>query len=126
MTSKITERKRDKECLIPVFLNAQMAAITPEAPGNLEKRLWEHENDLGAAYTKSRLPVKIVYCEEYDRVEDAFAREKQIQGWSRRKKKALIEEKWEKLVEYSKNYTRHGNTAEYSGRSINNSRDTDY
>jgi putative endonuclease len=89
-----------------------MAAITPEAPGNLEKRLWEHENDLGAAYTKSRLPVKLVYCEEYDRVDDAFAREKQIQGWNRRKKKALIEENIEELIEYSKNYTEYGNTGD--------------
>lgn len=58
---------------------------------NLEKRLWEHQNGEGANHTKKRLPVKLVYCEPYDRVEDAFNREKQIQGWSRRKKQALIE-----------------------------------
>jgi putative endonuclease len=56
----------------------------------LEKRLWEHQNKLGANYTAKRLPVKLVYCEECDRVEDAFRREKQIQGWSRTKKQALI------------------------------------
>jgi putative endonuclease len=31
-----------------------------------------------------------VYCEEYDRVSDAFDREKQVQGWTRRKREALI------------------------------------
>jgi putative endonuclease len=54
---------------------------------NLAKRLWEHQNGQGANHTKKHPPVKLVYCEEYDRVEDAFRREKQVQGWSRRKNK---------------------------------------
>ncbi len=58
---------------------------------NLEQRLWQHQNGQGAYHTKVRLPVTLVYVEHYDRVEEAFAREKQIQGWSRRKKEALIE-----------------------------------
>lgn len=57
---------------------------------NLERRLWEHQNGLGANHTARRLPVKLVYCEECDRIDDAFFREKQIQGWSRKKKQALI------------------------------------
>jgi predicted GIY-YIG superfamily endonuclease len=72
---------------------------------NLEKRLWEHQNGLGANHTKKRLPVKLVYCEYYDRIEDAFRREKQIQGWSRRKKQALMEGNEEKLIEYSKSHS---------------------
>ncbi len=75
---------------------------------NLEKRLWQHQNGEGANYTKKRLPVKLVYCEPYDRVEDAFRREKQVQGWSRRKKKVLIEGNSEKLIELSRNYTEYG------------------
>lgn len=71
---------------------------------NLEKRFWDHQNGQGAIYTKSRLPVRLVYCEEYARIDEAYFREKQIQGWSRRKKKALIDFNEEKLVEYSKNY----------------------
>lgn len=81
---------------------------------NLEKRLWEHQNGLGANHTKKHLPVKLVYCEPYDRVEDAFHREKQVQGWSRRKKQALIEQNFDKLVEFSKNYTQYGNPASAS------------
>ena len=57
---------------------------------NLERRLSEHQEGLGARYTTRRLPVKLVYCEEYDRVDDAFYREKQVQGWTRRKREALI------------------------------------
>lgn len=57
---------------------------------NLERRLAEHQSGLGANHTAKRLPVELVYCEEYGRVEDAFCREKQVQGWSRKKKEALI------------------------------------
>jgi putative endonuclease len=32
----------------------------------------------------------LVYCEEYDRVSDAYYREKQVQGWTRRKREVLI------------------------------------
>jgi putative endonuclease len=79
---------------------------------DLEKRLWEHQNGLGANHTQKRLPVKLVYCEPYDRVEDAYRREKQIQGWSRRKKQALIEGNIENLIEFSKNYTQYGRPEE--------------
>jgi putative endonuclease len=57
---------------------------------NLQRRLWQHQNGLGAKHTAKRLPVKLVYYEVYDRIDTAFYREKQIQGWSRRKKLALI------------------------------------
>ena len=57
---------------------------------DLERRLWEHQNGLGANHTAKRLPVKLVYCEECDRIDDAFYREKQVQGWSRKKKEALM------------------------------------
>jgi putative endonuclease len=70
---------------------------------DLEKRLWEHLNGFGANYTKQHLPVKLAYCEAYERVEDAYRREKQVQGWSHRKKQALIENDLEKLMAYSKN-----------------------
>jgi putative endonuclease len=57
---------------------------------DLERRLCEHQNGLGAHHTAKRLPVRLVYCEEYDRIDDAFYREKQVQGWSRKKKEALM------------------------------------
>ena len=60
---------------------------------NLELRLEQHQSGEGANYTRKRLPVELVYYEEYDSVADAFYREKQVQGWSRKKKEALIEGK---------------------------------
>ena len=60
---------------------------------NLEFKLAQHLNGEGSNYTRKKLPVKLVYFEEYDRIDSAFIREKQIQGWSRAKKLALINNK---------------------------------
>jgi len=56
----------------------------------LEKRMEEHQLGLGANFTRKYLPVKLIYFEEFERIDDAFYREKKVQGWSRRKKEALI------------------------------------
>jgi putative endonuclease len=69
---------------------------------DLVKRLWEHENGLGSNFTKKKRPVKLVYCEEYDRIDDAFFREKQVQGWNRSKKKAVIDGKYDELPDLAK------------------------
>jgi predicted GIY-YIG superfamily endonuclease len=57
---------------------------------DLELRLQQHQTGNGANHTKKRLPVELVYFEIFDRIDHAFYREKQIQGWSRKKKEALI------------------------------------
>ena len=57
---------------------------------DLQLRLKEHQKGLGANFTSKYCPVRMVYFEEHDRVEDAFLREKQVQGWSRKKKEALM------------------------------------
>jgi putative endonuclease len=69
---------------------------------DLERRLAQHQNGEGANHTKKRLPVKLVYFEEYSRIDEAFYREKQVQGWSRKKKEALIKGMPEKLHELAK------------------------
>ncbi len=64
---------------------------------NLGRRLNEHNFGEGANYTKKRLPVSLIYYEEFTRIDWAFEIEKQVQGWSRKKKKALIKGEIEKL-----------------------------
>ncbi len=71
---------------------------------DLERRLEQHQNGEGANHTKKRLPVTLVYYEEYPRIDIAFYREKQVQGWNRKKKEALIEGKIELLPELAKAY----------------------
>lgn len=57
---------------------------------DIERRLAQHERGEAANYTRSRRPVRLVYLEEYSRIDDAFRREKQVQNWGRRKRQALI------------------------------------
>ena len=68
---------------------------------SLEQRFYQHQNGEGAKHTAKRLPVKLVYFEEFDRVDEAFYREKQIQKWSRAKKEALISSLGEDLCKFA-------------------------
>jgi len=69
---------------------------------DLNKRIWEHQNFIGAKYTKKTSPVKLAYYEEFNRIDEAFYREKQIQNWSHAKKKALIEGNKESMSRLAK------------------------
>jgi len=70
---------------------------------DLEKRLWEHNTGQDEnSYTYSRRPVALKYFETFTDVNQAIAREKQIKGWSRKKKQALIAQKFDKLKELAK------------------------
>lgn len=55
-----------------------------------EARIKEHNRGHGAKYTRSRLPVELVYCEEYQNRHDALSREWHIKHMSRQQKQALI------------------------------------
>ena len=64
---------------------------------NLVLRIAQHQAGLGANHTKKHLPVELVYYEIHSRIDKAFYREKQVQGWSRNKKEALIANRQDKL-----------------------------
>lgn len=68
---------------------------------NLPLRIKQHENGEGSNHTKSRLPARLVYFEKFKYVHEAFYREKQVQGWSRKKKESLINGQKGKLKELS-------------------------
>ena len=57
---------------------------------DLERRISEHNQGLGAAYTRRRRPVRLAWAGQFGRIDEAFAFEKRVQGWSRRKREALI------------------------------------
>ena len=69
---------------------------------DLERRMEQHQAGEGANFTKKRLPIELVYVEQFERIDYAFNREKQIQRWSRGKKEALIEGDKEKLKALAK------------------------
>ena len=69
---------------------------------DMDRRLAEHQNGEGANFTKKHLPVELLYFEEFQRIDKAFYREKQIQGWSRKKKEALINGQTDELPKLAK------------------------
>ncbi len=70
---------------------------------DVEARVWQHNSpDLGAAYTRHRQPVTLVWCCWFDSIEQAFAFEKRVQGWSRVKREALIGGEYDALPALSR------------------------
>ena len=63
---------------------------TGTARADLEQRVGEHQAGAFAGYTSTRRPVVLVFSDYFDQIADAIAAERQIKGWSRAKKQALI------------------------------------
>ena len=70
---------------------------------NVEKRFNEHQSGLiPRCYTHGKRPVELVFTEHFYDIRQAIAGEKQIKGWTRRKKEALIAGDFDKLAVLSK------------------------
>ena len=67
------------------------------ARAGLDNRLAEHRGGHYRGYTHSRSPVELVWSEEFVWLKDAIARERQLKGWRREKKEALIRGDFEAL-----------------------------
>ncbi|MDA0786539.1 MAG: GIY-YIG nuclease family protein [Proteobacteria bacterium] len=83
--------------------------------GNLKTRVAEHDEGTFGGYTNSRRPVRLVYSERFDSITDAIAAERQLKGWSRAKKIALIHGDVAALREVSRNRTEHPHPSTGSG-----------
>ncbi len=64
---------------------------------NLEERLQKHQTGELGGYTGKRRPTQLVYSECFPTREEAFAAERQLKGWSRQKKEALVRGDWVEL-----------------------------
>ncbi len=77
---------------------------------DVERRLAQHEDGLDpGAWTFGRGPFELVYVQEFQWIQEAIACEKQLKGWSAKKKRALCEENYADLHKFAKclNGTRH-------------------
>ena len=67
---------------------------------SVEERLSEHMQGLiPGCYTDARRPVKLMFSEHYERIDEAIATERRIKGWSRAKKEAYMRGDFPALVE---------------------------
>jgi putative endonuclease len=69
---------------------------------DVELRLSQHQSGkFPESYTHKRRPVELVFFCEFNDITQAISFEKQVKGWSRKKKEAIINDNWEKLKELS-------------------------
>ena len=79
-----------------------------------EERVAQHHSGVfPGCYTYKRRPVELVHLETFQTTDDAISREKQIKRWSRRRKKDLIEGKYEQLSEHAKKIFLHIKTSPF-------------
>lgn len=84
---------------------------------DFESRIAEHNDGIDPhAYTFKRRPIELVFLQDFREIQEAIAFEKQVKGWSRKKKEAIIQNNWQLLKSLSecKNYTSHKNFEENS------------
>lgn len=69
--------------------------------------MWEHQTGFNKeCYTFNRRPVELKYSEHFKDINEAIAWEKQLKGWSRKKKQALFREDWEEIKQLAKSSTK--------------------
>jgi putative endonuclease len=102
----MTAEGRDKSLFVSRYWVYIMASdhgtLYTGVTNDLERRLFEHREAITKGFTKKYNVRRLVYFEETDDPMVAITREKQIKGWARRKKLALIEERnpeWKDLSE---------------------------
>jgi putative endonuclease len=91
-------------CIVECNDGSYYTGITSD----LEKRINEHNSGIFNGYTSSRIPVKLVYSNRFTNINEAINAEKQIKGWSRAKKEALIIGDFDLLRKLSKGKNKNG------------------
>ena len=74
-----------------ILTNVKRNVMYVGVTNNLENRIAEHGDGRGGAFTRKYRLNTLVYAEEYQYADEAIAREKEIKGWRRSKKNALVE-----------------------------------
>jgi putative endonuclease len=85
-----------------ILTNRYNTVLYTGVTNNLERRLYEHKNKRINGFTKKYNVDKLVYFEDTDNINSAITREKQIKGWTRKKKDELISSvngEWKDLSE---------------------------
>ena|SRR6266436_5386366 len=100
---RMTECTNPMGCFVYMLRCADNSYYVGNAAGDdISKRIVEHQTGAYPGYTYSRRPVQLVWSDYFDRITDAIAAERQIKGWSRAKKEALIRGEWDLLKRLAK------------------------
>jgi putative endonuclease len=89
-----------KAFYVYLMTNRSRVVLYTGITNSLVRRVWQHQNGEIDGFTKNYKVSRLVYYERFNRPRDAIAREKEIKGWRREKKNALVERmnpKWADL-----------------------------
>ena len=85
---------------IYILTNKTNTVLYTGVTNDLKRRLYEHKSGMIDGFTKKYHAHKLVYFEECSEIREAIIREKQLKGWRRDKKNALIEKKNPEWLDY--------------------------
>jgi predicted GIY-YIG superfamily endonuclease len=86
---------------------------------NLERRIQQHhQRAFPTCYTARRLPVEMVFSQAFATREEALASERQIKGWSRKKKEAMIAGDWARVSALAENALRRASLRQAQGERV--------
>ena len=94
-----------RQYYVYIVTNKRNAVLYTGVTGDLEERVYQHKNKLITGFTSKYNVNKLVYYEEFDYIDNAITREKQIKNWHRQWKINLIEEFNPGWVDLSKDWS---------------------
>jgi putative endonuclease len=101
--SSINFKGKNMAAFVYILKCADDSFYTGVTRTSLEYRVAQHNQGVLKGYTASRCPVTLVFSQQFDEIKQAISAERQIKGWSRAKKVALIDGRFEDLPFLSQN-----------------------
>jgi len=88
------------------ILSSKSGVLYIGATSDLERRVFEHKQGLIEGFTKKYQVKRLVYVEQFDRPAEMVARERQLKGWTRSRKLALIHSQNPEMLDYAQRTAR--------------------
>jgi putative endonuclease len=81
---------REHQYWVYIMTSGSLSTMYIGVTNDLDRRVFEHRSGIGSEFARKYKVRKLVYAEEYDQIDDAIAREKQLKGWKRIRKNELV------------------------------------
>jgi putative endonuclease len=81
---------REHRYWVYIMTSSSLSTMYIGVTNDLGRRVAEHRAGLGSEFAKNYRVTRLVYAEEYEQIDEAIAREKQLKGWKRIRKNELV------------------------------------
>ena len=80
----------ERRYFVYIMTSSSLSTMYVGVTNDIGRGVFEHRNGMGSEFAKKYRVTRLVYVEEFENPTKAIAREKQLKGWTRAKKEALI------------------------------------